>query len=187
MKGVGMMRLFLTVNMSDSVRDEIGQGIPDIHSHIGKGKWVPKENLHITMLFLGEVERGKLSIIEEVMEEAVDGMKPFHLVVEGLGTFPNPKRPNILWAGVKGDLNDLNRLYQQTIQAIDKTELPFDAKPRYTPHITLARKIEKWFTEEINLKTSQWEVSALELYESMFSSDGVKYRRVLTKKFTNEE
>jgi len=180
------MRLFLTVNMDPDVKEEVFKQIPAFKTIVKSGRWVAKENLHITMLFLGEVEKEKLTLVEGVMNKAVKGIDPFNLWIEGIGTFPNEKRPNVLWAGVKGDILELNSLYYQLVAEIGKTELPFDAKPKYTPHVTLARKIDV-FPAGVELKTKGWQVNSLELYQSTFVPGGVKYQRILEKKFNGKE
>lgn len=178
------MRLFITVNMDTDVQDEIMDIIPIIKTNIRQGKYVPKENMHITMLFIGEVEDGQVSTVERVIESAVAGIEPFELWVEDLGVFPNEQKPNILWAGVKGELNSLNKLYDQLLSAIKTTGLPFDAKPKYTPHLTIARKIGTGYQKgAIKLKTMAWTVNSLDLYQSILLPDGVKYQRIFRKSF----
>lgn len=182
------MRLFITVNMSARVKEEIASVLPSIQLTIPTGKWVAKENWHVTMLFLGEVAAENLALLETAMMKAVKGLMPFQLQIEGLGVFPNERRPNILWAGVNGDLDTLHKLYQQLLQAVAETGLPFDAKPRYTPHLTLARKIAAGIkAETVKPKSTPWQVDAIELYQSISEANGVRYEKVLTKKFTIEE
>jgi len=177
------MRLFLTINMSPTVRDEIANLIPRLRANYQKGRWVPKDNLHITMLFLGEVEENKLTEINNVLDESIIGISPFKLWIEGIGGFPNNKKANILWAGVKGEIDNLNQLYQQVIENISKTELSFDAKSEYTPHVTLARKVFESVSNDFSLKTDEWTVDSLELYQSVFKDRGVMYKKIISKTF----
>ncbi|MFV9510070.1 RNA 2',3'-cyclic phosphodiesterase [Tepidibacillus sp. LV47] len=179
------MRLFIAINMEHSIKDQVGSILPSLKNRY-KGRFVPIENWHITTLFLGEVEEGKIPLIEQAMKEAVKKMVPFQLWVEGIGAFPSMAKPNILWAGVQGDLQPLHQLYQQLIKAIRPLKINFDAKPIFTPHLTLARKViiqPSSKTEEIILKTTPWTVNALELYQSIFTKDGVKYNRIIKTYF----
>ena len=178
------MKLFVTVNMSTYIKEEIMEIMPQLRSNITEGRFVPMDNLHITMLFLGEVDKEKLSLVEKAMDESIKGIEPFVLMIEGLGVFPNEKHPNILWAGVKGDIVVLNKLYGKLLENIRKLGLPHDAKSSYTPHVTLARKIGDGYQKgEISLKSKKWQVDSLELYESLLSKDGIKYQKLFTKKF----
>ncbi|OEG00052.1 2'-5' RNA ligase [Vulcanibacillus modesticaldus] len=178
------MRLFITINMSSQVKEEIVNLMPNIKLKFQGGRWVPKENMHITMLYLGEVPDEKLGSVDKAMFEAIKGIDPFELWVEGIGAFPNTKKPNILWAGVQGELKFLIKLYRQLLKEVQNEGLPYDAKPHFKPHLTLARKISTIANDDdIFLKTSSWRVDSLELYQSIFINGGVKYKRLLSKKF----
>ncbi len=169
--------------MDSSIKDEIARVLPNIQSNYEEGKWVPKENMHVTMLFLGEVPESKIELVKEAMAEAVSGMAAFSLRVEGMGVFPDEKRPKILWGGINGDLDDLNKLYQKLVAAIEKKGLPCDAKPTYRPHLTLARKISDGIAHKsIKLTSSAWWVDSLVLYQSVLHSSGVQYKQVFTEK-----
>lgn len=179
-----MMRLFIAVSISNEVKEEMINKIPLIRNQYKNGKWVPAENWHVTLLFLGEVSNDKISLVRSAMDESVRGIQPFQLWVEGIGAFPNDINPKILWAGVKGEMETSNILYQKLLQAVDKRGLPYDAKPRYKPHITLSRKIEKRTDyQEIPLQTSEWTVQSLELYESVSEYGGVTYKKIFTQNF----
>ena len=184
-----LLRLFITVNMSQVVKNQVAQVIPNIKSHY-KGRFVPMDNWHITTLFLGEVEEEKLPKLEKAMETVSQQIRPFRLSIEGIGAFPSMKKPNILWAGVKGDLQSFEKLYHQLIQAIQPLEIDFDAKPKFTPHLTLARKVvvqgDCEREQDITLQSDTWIVDSLELYQSTFVHQGVKYHRVLKTNFADE-
>lgn len=178
------MRLFIAMRINHKVKEEIIKIIPLIRNQYREGKWVPAENWHVTLLFLGEISNDKMSLVRDAMEESVRGIRPFQLWVEGIGAFPNQIHPKILWAGVQGELEPLNILYQKLVEAVDKRGLTYDAKPIYKPHITLARKIEKGIVDqEVPLRTSEWKVQSLELYESVSEYSGVKYKKIFTQNF----
>lgn len=183
------MRLFITVNMDEKVRDEIYRVIPTVRAGSSGGNFVPKENLHITMLFLGEVPDDEVNLVTEAMELAVKDTAVFKLWINNLGSFQH-RETKILWAGVDGDLPQLEELYNRLVKNIRERKIPHDAKPRYTPHVTLARKVKKDSKvneAEIKLQTDPWQVDSLELYQSTFSDSGVKYKRILAKKFSEQE
>jgi len=178
------LKLFITVNMDSSVKTDIASALPAIRAKIKQGRFVPVENMHITLLYLGEVDKPSLSTVEDILTTTVIGVSPFELRLEGLGVFPNENNPNILWAGVKGELESLNNLYNVLLINIKNTDLPFDANPKYSPHVTLARKIGSGYEKgELQLKSRSWQVNSLELYESVSTTSGVQYRRILSKGF----
>ena len=100
----------------------------------GDIKRVEPENLHINLKFLGEVRDATIPSIEAAMDQVAGSTKPFTISVSGVGGFPNPHHPRVVWAGAQGDFS---------VQAVLDTQLArlgFTSESReFTPHITLAR------------------------------------------------
>src|SRR6516164_3176044 len=101
-------------------------------------KWVEPENLHVTLLFLGEVDDRDLPDVCRIVSEGTQLHAPFLMSVETVGCFPNPRRPRTLWVGVGEGTQALCALH-------DALETPLldlgyrREERRYTPHITLGR------------------------------------------------
>ena len=102
-------------------------------------KWVEPENLHISLLFLGEVDDRELHAVCKAVKEVAAGEPPFPLRVSGVGAFPNARRPKVLWAGVTEGADELQRLYS-ALEA-KRLELGCYRKEErgYTAHLTLGR------------------------------------------------
>ena len=100
----------------------------------GTGKFVPSENLHLTLKFLGEVNPKRIGSIQQAMDEV--SAVPFRL--QTLGAHPFGKS-GLVVAGVGGDLSQLAALHAQLDNALAKRSFAKDDRP-YRPHITLARK-----------------------------------------------
>jgi 2'-5' RNA ligase len=101
-------------------------------------KWVSPENTHLTLKFLGNIDTAIVEDIKKALREAARGIPAIRLGVEGLGTFPGGNRVQVVWAGLTGELNKLQKLQQR----IDKELLPlgFPAEKRaFSPHLTIAR------------------------------------------------
>ncbi|UCD03412.1 MAG: RNA 2',3'-cyclic phosphodiesterase [Candidatus Aenigmatarchaeota archaeon] len=128
------MRLFIAAEIPEEIRKKlfsIQKSIPDA---IAKIKWVEKENIHMTLKFLGEVSEVKVDGIKEAL--AALGMKPFECSVKGFGTFPNEKYVKVIWAGIE-PAQPFIRLHED----IDNALLPlgFEKDPRFSPHVTVGR------------------------------------------------
>ena len=98
-------------------------------------KWVNPENTHLTLKFLGNIDMAVVDDIKKVLREAARGVPVISLGVEGLGTFPNNTRVQVIWVGLTGELDKLQ-------QRIDKelSPLGFPAEKRvFSPHLTIAR------------------------------------------------
>src|SRR5947208_919357 len=94
------LRTFIALDLGKAIRDRLvtlqealTRSAPDV-------KWVETENLHVTLLFLGEVDdREVLEVCRAVTDSCVN-LAPFTLSIEGVGCFGNPRRPRTIWIGV---------------------------------------------------------------------------------------
>jgi 2'-5' RNA ligase len=102
-------------------------------------RWTSTLPFHLTLAFLGDVHESDLNAVCRAVEDASIPFPPFELHLDGVGAFPNPARPRVLWAGLTGkDLSTLNDLQRSIVKAAASTGYrPDDA--RFTPHTTLGR------------------------------------------------
>jgi 2'-5' RNA ligase len=101
-------------------------------------RWVRPEGAHLTLKFLGNVEAGRVDDLIAALRPAAAASGPFTLRLGGLGSFGPPARPRVLWAGVRGDLHALTRLWQAVEASIGPLGFPPE-RERFSPHLTLAR------------------------------------------------
>jgi 2'-5' RNA ligase len=101
-------------------------------------RWTDSNGTHLTLKFLGDIDSGITGRITIAMAEAVRGIHPFHVRIDSLGVFPDPRRVRVIWVGLAGEIEKLNQL-QKNIEAA-LTPLGFTAEARaFTPHLTLGR------------------------------------------------
>jgi 2'-5' RNA ligase len=99
-------------------------------------KTVEPENIHMTIRFLGNV---KLDTVEKIFEE----MKriqfvAFDVKIHGLGAFPTPKYPRVVWAGITQGADQLRSVFSQLEPRLEG--LGFSPDPKgFSPHLTIAR------------------------------------------------
>jgi 2'-5' RNA ligase len=133
------VRTFIAVDLGKSIRDRV-VALQETLARAGtEVKWVEPENMHLTLLFLGEVDLRDVPEICRSVAECCSRHAPFSLSVETTGGFPNPRRPRILWVGIGEGTQELCALH-------DALEPPLLAlgcyrreERRYTPHVTLGR------------------------------------------------
>jgi 2'-5' RNA ligase len=104
-------------------------------------KWVDGESFHITLKFLGEVERGRLKATWESVSEALAGVGPFTMHFRGVGAFPNLQRARVVWAGVAEGAEELGELAKRTEAACSEHEFESERRP-FAAHLTLGRARE---------------------------------------------
>jgi len=125
------MRLFLAIELPADLKMALGRLRVDIPG----ARWVPAEQIHLTLAFLGEVEEASVKLLtEELARIQVPG---FELCFSGTGCFPNRQRPRVLWSGLKPEphLIDLASMVRAVVLACG---IPQEERP-FSPHITLAR------------------------------------------------
>jgi 2'-5' RNA ligase len=102
-------------------------------------RWVNPAVLHATLVFLGDVNAADLDRVCRTVSEAAGPFSPFELALQGLGVFPNPARPRVVWVALAGPgAETLCRLQKALAEALALEGFPSDNE-RYTPHITLGR------------------------------------------------
>ncbi len=137
------IRSFIAIELPQNVQHGLGQ----LRSELKRAehpfvKWVNPESIHLTLKFLGNIPFKQVAEIAKAMEEASRGIPPFHLEISGLGAFPNVNQPRVIWVGIRGEMNNLQKLQQN----IDSALAPFGfakEERRFVPHLTLARIKER--------------------------------------------
>jgi 2'-5' RNA ligase len=133
------IRTFIAVGLDKSVRDRVLALQEALAGSDADVKWVEPANLHVTLLFLGEVDDRDLVSVCRVVAECSGRLLPFTMNVQGAGCFPNRRRPRTLWVGIGAGTQELVVLH-------DALEPPLLAlgcyrreERQYTPHVTLGR------------------------------------------------
>ena len=142
------VRSFIAIELTD----ELKLGLTQLEAQLKLGKqswvkWVDPYSIHLTLKFLGNVAVDRIDEITRAVEEAVQGIPPFHLEVKGLGVFPSLRRVQVAWVGIGGEVDKLGKV-QQRIES-NLAHLGFAAESRaFVPHLTLARVRNQATSEE---------------------------------------
>ncbi len=169
------MRLFVALSLPESIRFQVSllcSGIPDT-------RWVPPENLHISLRFIGEVDGGMFDDIDA----ALAGIRApaFTLELSGVGHFGNGARPRALWAGVARQ-PALLHLRDKVESALVRTGIEPEGQ-KFKPHVTLSRlksvplaKLQDFLAGNSLFRTPPFEVTQFTLYSSFLASEAAIYR-----------
>jgi RNA 2',3'-cyclic 3'-phosphodiesterase len=131
------MRLFVAVNLSDRDRARIEKGTALLRAAALPVRWMDAAGIHLTMKFLGDVRESDVPAVERAVARAASKSRPFRVKMEGIGAFPTPRRPRVIWLGVDAT-PELRCLKQDIEWAL--APLGFERETRgFQPHITLAR------------------------------------------------
>ncbi len=132
------MRLFVALNLPDAVRQRIdAEVLTPLRGRLPGVRWVRPESLHVTLAFLGERSEAEAREAHAAVRDAAGSRDPLHVTLTGLGVFPAPDRPKVLWLGLAdpAPVRELHRAFERT-----RARLGVPAEGRaYHPHVTLGR------------------------------------------------
>jgi 2'-5' RNA ligase len=170
------MRTFLAIEVPESVRRSIHDFITIEAKSELPIKWVAFENLHITLKFLGEIDDKKKNEIVEVVTDVCRKHGRFSVCLGGLGCFPAPRNPRVIWIGVKDGDIVLCRIAAELDGAL--RELGFAEEKRFHPHLTIGRvkkpcRVEGILAKDIN--TDTFDVRSIVLFRSILKPEGPIY------------
>ncbi len=132
------------------------------------GRPTPPQNLHITMLFLGEVSSSEVPEIAEYVESIE--VSPFVLPISKVGYWP---QKHIVWAGPAETGPELGELSKRIRKALRKFA---PDRRRFIPHITLARKVRRRVVSPI--APIEWQVRQIRLVRSNLTNEGAHYEMI---------
>ncbi|MBN1862988.1 MAG: RNA 2',3'-cyclic phosphodiesterase [Dehalococcoidales bacterium] len=190
------VRSFIAIELPDELKQQLTRLETELKKDGPPGvKWVSPESIHLTLKFLGNIAADKIEAVTGVMTESARGIVPFRLSARGLGVFPNPKRAQVVWVGMEGDLDQLRQLQKQLEAELDRLGFPPEARA-FTPHLTLARLRNYASPEERQrfgrliadreFSAGDIEVESLSLMRSQLTRSGAVYSRLSSVRLTGK-
>jgi len=173
-------RLFIGIRPPAAIRE----ALLDTMEALDGARWVDEDNLHLTLRFVGGVERPAANDLAEALAR-VECLR-FELRIDGTGAFDRSRRhqsyPHAVWASVPRTA-PLEGLRQKVERACETAGLGRETR-RFTPHITLARTdratepVAGWLSTWGGLAAGPWTVEHFILYESHLAHTGAVYEEV---------
>ncbi len=184
------MRCFIAIDLPDEIIRQIGLVIDAVCPLSKDVKWVPYENIHLTLKFLGDVKDDLLPEIEQRISGVCRLHEPFSITVRGTGAFPNEKKPNVLWIGV-----DKSDRLKEIYLGIDNSmsEVGFEKESRkLSPHLTIGRVknnknialVIKGLNEFKDRLFGVAEITEVHLMKSVLHPSGAQYSRISSFKLS---
>ena len=133
------IRSFIAIPVPSEGIQALEEVVHGFDAEIGRDvRWVKPEGIHLTLKFLGNTPVGMVDKVLIELASVTEKFNPFKLEIFGLGAFPNLRNPRVLWAGVKGDLEQLSKLQASVDDAAGDLGLPKEHRT-FSPHLTLGR------------------------------------------------
>lgn len=178
------MRLFFAINFSETEKDALMNDISVLRAHCAKGEFTRRDNLHMTLAFLGETDRARLGAVRAAADATA--CAPFDMTVGKAGSFGD-----IVWLGVDGFGAEAMRRLSSALRAECRARgIAFDEKP-FSPHLTLSRRTEFYGDHGVSefskvVKPCKLRVSSFELMESSRINGILTYTKKYSKLLTED-
>jgi 2'-5' RNA ligase len=168
-----VIRLFLALALPDVVV----AGLLAMQSGVPGARWSTREQLHLTLRFIGEVDERDADAIDEVL--AGISVPRFELELKGVGAFGG-KSPHALWAGIAPS-EPLMHLHRKIESAIQRLGFPAEER-KYTPHVTLARlrgtpagRVMDFLSDHALYASGPFQAKTFTLFSSRLTASGSRY------------
>ncbi|HMC65603.1 MAG TPA: RNA 2',3'-cyclic phosphodiesterase [Gemmataceae bacterium] len=177
------IRTFVAVDLDKSIRDRT-VALQEALARSGtEVKWVEPENLHVTLLFLGEVEDRTVPAVCRVVVDEAAKHAAFAMSVETAGCYPSPRRPRVLWVGLGRGAQELCALHDALEPPLLELGCYRREERQYSPHITLGRVKSDRPTDKLSAalatyagwKCGEGNVSEVLVLSSKLGSGGPEY------------
>jgi 2'-5' RNA ligase len=183
---MALIRSFIAVELAEELKKELAE--LEVQLKINSSpvvKWVDPNSIHITLKFLGEVSEDSIDELMLAIEESAQGISPFKLEVSEVGAFPNLDRVQVVWVGVKGELDKIAQLQKKIESNTEQLGFPRESRA-FTPHLTLGRvrdeakpndrqRLGKLLSETTFVALHNVDVNAINLMKSQLTSAGAIY------------
>jgi len=165
------MRLFIAIPLPPDITRALSSARVGLETYGAVGRFVPRENYHITLHFLGDTDA--LKDITDAMREAVRDIRPFVLRLKEYGSFKTDGS-HTGFVNITCDSEELNRLYESLESALWERGFSKN-RGRLTPHVTLGRKIEGDDGFALPPQKVAFTANAVVLYESSSVKGQMQY------------
>ena len=132
------MRIFIALELPESVRERLGQLQGRLKGTENKIKWVDPSLIHLTMKFLGEVKEKNLEKVIQVVRNVGGRFFAFELKIGKIGVFPSFSSPRVIWVGIEEGKDKLETLAAELEEKLGQEGFSRNSR-KWTSHLTLAR------------------------------------------------
>ncbi|HTJ00003.1 MAG TPA: RNA 2',3'-cyclic phosphodiesterase [Dongiaceae bacterium] len=180
------LRLFLAVALPDAIRAELRRAQSQLRRDAPPGawRWTRPEQFHVTVKFLGDIPPEQLGWLEAAVTVVCAGFPALTLTAQGIGYFPSPAKPRVIWAGATDAGNQLAELHRQLDTALRPLN-PAAPPEKFRGHITLGRikpgfhgRWEKMRERASRLQEQHfgtWHATAVDLMRSELTAEGTRH------------
>ncbi|MDQ7798653.1 MAG: RNA 2',3'-cyclic phosphodiesterase [Candidatus Edwardsbacteria bacterium] len=175
------IRCFIALELPPDIRSILGEIIGQLKSSGADVKWVDPANIHLTLIFLGEIPEANVLRAGLALNVLKGKFKAIDSGLGGLGAFPSVDRPKVIWAGLSQGAEEIKEIYRQVEKLT--ADISQEEKAReFSPHLTLGRVRSnknlmqlKEAVKQANILKKGFEINRLVLMKSTLTREGAIY------------
>jgi RNA 2',3'-cyclic 3'-phosphodiesterase len=178
------VRLFAAIDLSAATRAAIAAEQRRIRTALGQSadalKWVRPDNAHLTLVFLGDVDDGRVPPLVEDFGRDID-LPSFDMTFAGIGVFPERGAARVLWAGLAAGTAEMIAVQRELASRVSRHGVALEARD-FHPHVTLARWSSSRPSDRARLRgaaasgiLARQRVASATLYHSQLLPSGARY------------
>lgn len=188
---MNQIRAFIAIDLPQPILDSIESQTARLRKGLGDDlvRWVPSPNLHLTLKFIGNIAASHVEFLKQMLTQTAESHPVFDLQIGGIGSFPNSKRPHVIWVGIHAPAKFSS--LQKSIE-IGATRLGYEKEERpFSPHLTLCRvrpNMDAAGMQKVRAALEHFQlgnigsahIEAVHLYKSDLHSDGSVYTKLFS-------
>ena len=156
-----------------------------------RATWPNPDSLHLTLKFLGNVNRNKIDTIQACMKKAATGISVHTLSSSGIGVFPSVKNARVIWSGTRGQTDILEKIVTRLEELLFEEMGIKKENKRFSPHLTLARikspvspkAMIRLLQDFKNVCSEDFLISDIQLFQSELTSSGAIHNFIFSAPF----
>ena len=193
---MSLLRAFIAVEIPPEIHKAIDSRTASLRAALDSSlvRWVSTSNIHLTLKFLGDVSPANVEMLSQMLSVEVSKHESFAIEFGGLGAFPNPRRPRVIWIGIQAPAA-LEALQHGIEAAAATLGYPNEERP-FSPHLTIGRvrqhaspaglqKVRNALEETQVGSLGTTQVSAVHLFKSDLKPSGAVYTKLFSAPLNN--
>jgi 2'-5' RNA ligase len=188
---MSVIRSFIAIDLPESLNVSLERASLQLQDLLGglPVRWVPVQNIHLTLKFLGDVSEKNIPMIQAIVQNEAHSHNIFEISVGGFGVFPNAARPRVLWVGVEAPDELLN--LQRRLD-VETARLGYAPDQRvFSPHLTFGRVSRNASPKQVRKVSNLLRnykigflgaarIQTVTLFRSDLGPDGAVYSKIFT-------
>ena len=170
------IRSFVALPIPGKIREHLARLHESVPHSAGRVTWVKADAIHLTCVFLGDIDEDQVDPITTALGEAASSVEPFVTCLDGVGAFPNFRNPQTVWVGYEEGAREVEELKRRVDCALEPLGFEPDTR-RFYPHVTLGRVKQQGDSKEFEKAAASWVLP----FENWITRNMILFQSELTK------